>query len=149
MTTRAPSTFESLAATNRDLNAMVREGRFRADLFHRLNILSVHLPPLRERPADIGALVRHFLAKHRRLGTNGLLQAGEDFVSALAQADLPGNARQVENIVRRAIVRKDDDSPLGLGDLPPEIWSHVSQPRAAARGDAGSDLPEARQRPPA
>ena len=58
---------------------------------------------------------------------NGTLEAGADFVAALAECDLPGNARQLENIVRCAIVRKDGDSPLGLRDLPPEIWSHVSE----------------------
>jgi transcriptional regulator with GAF, ATPase, and Fis domain len=127
-----------LAATNRDLAAMVRDRTFRADLFHRLNILSVAIPPLRERRADIGVLVRHFLAKHRHLGTHGPLDAGDDFVGALAEADLPGNARQVENIVRRAIARKDDDSPLGLSDLPPEIWAHVSDRRSDARMDGAA-----------
>jgi DNA-binding NtrC family response regulator len=121
-----------LAATNRDLAGMVRERTFREDLFHRLNILSVFIPPLRERPDDIAALVKHFLTKHQGLGTGEPLQAGEDFMAALTHADLTGNARQVENIVRRAIVSKEDASPLGLGDLPPEIWSQVSQARAEA-----------------
>jgi two-component system, NtrC family, nitrogen regulation response regulator GlnG len=133
-----------LAATNRDLAGMVRERTFREDLFHRLNILSVSIPPLRERPADIGALVTHFLVKHQDLGTAGPLQAGEDFLAALSQAELTGNARQVENIVRRAIVRKEDDAPLGLGDLPPEIWTQVSQLRAEARTDSTDAASDAR-----
>ena len=126
----SPVDVRVLAATNRDLDVMVRERRFRADLYHRLAVLSVHIPPLRERPADIAPLVHHFLAKHRHLGSSAPLDVGDDFVMALREADLPGNVRQLENIVRRAIVSKDDMTPFGLRDLPPEIWSHVSQESA-------------------
>jgi DNA-binding NtrC family response regulator len=121
-----------VAATNRDLAGMVRDRTFRADLFHRLNVLSIELPPLRERRADVAALVRHFLARDAHLGAHGPLEAGRDFIAALAESELPGNARQVENIVRRAIARKEDASPLGLRDLPPEIWAQVSNLRAGS-----------------
>jgi two-component system, NtrC family, nitrogen regulation response regulator GlnG len=136
----SPVDVRVLAATNRNLEAMVREHRFRADLFHRLNVLSVHIPPLRERRADVAPLIRHFLTKHQQLGEGPPLDAGDDFINALTEVDLPGNARQLENIVRRAIVGKDDRTPLGLRDLPPEIWSHVSRSCVddPAPGDARS-----------
>ncbi len=116
-----------LAATNRDLEEMVRLRTFRADLFHRLNVLSLHVPPLRERPDDIRVLVGHFLGKYRHLRTDRAWAASEEFIAALAQDGLPGNARQVENLVRRAIVHKDDDGPLGLADLPPDIWERAAR----------------------
>lgn len=123
-----------VAATNRDLEEMVRQRSFRADLFHRLNVLSIHVPPLRDRPGDIGVLVRHFVAKYRHLRGGRAWTVGNDFITALAQDGLPGNARQVENLVRRALVHKEDDTPLGLADLPPEIWeravSHSTTPPA-------------------
>jgi transcriptional regulator with GAF, ATPase, and Fis domain len=116
-----------VAATNRDLEEMVGRRAFRADLFHRLNVLSVHMPPLRERATDIGPLVGYFAAKYFALRGQSPVPVGDEFVEALMQDELSGNARQLENIVRRAIVQKDDEGPLGLADLPPEIWAHVSQ----------------------
>lgn len=111
-----------VAATNRDLRSLVQENKFRADLFHRLNILSVHIPPLRNRTADIRPLVHFFLAKHERLRPNERLSAGTDFVEALAQMTLPGNVRQLETIVCNALVHKAEDVPLHLEDLPAEAW---------------------------
>jgi DNA-binding NtrC family response regulator len=127
-----PVSIRVIAATNRNLEAMVRERTFRADLFHRLNVLSIHVPPLRERPADIATLVRHFLRKYGNLRGNPPPSVSDEFVAALAEDELPGNARQVENLVRRAIVHKEDEGPLVLADLPREIWEHVSQQGAAA-----------------
>lgn len=116
-----------IAATNRNLEELVRQGRFRADLFHRLNILSVSLPPLRERPDDLRPLVEHFLRKHRALAADAAMPAiAPDFIEALAQAGLPGNARQLENLVRRALVDKDSDAPLCLSDLTVELWRELS-----------------------
>jgi DNA-binding NtrC family response regulator len=135
-----PVNVRVIAATNRNLEAMVRERTFRADLFHRLNVLSIHVPPLRDRPADIAALVRHFLGKHGHLRGNSPPSASDEFVAALAEDDLPGNARQVENLVRSAIVHKDDEGPLALIDLPREIWERVSR-RGAAADAAGAHFP--------
>jgi transcriptional regulator with PAS, ATPase and Fis domain len=116
-----------IAATNRNLEEMVARGTFRADLFHRLNVLSMHIPPLRDRRGDIQALVEHFAAAHAHLRARGPLTAGKDFVAALARANLPGNAREIENIVRHAIVHNEDGTSLTLADLPPGIWSQVSE----------------------
>jgi len=115
-----------IAATNRDLHAMVDQGRFRADLFHRLNVLSIQIPPLRERPADLEPMVRHFVRKHQHVNPVASRSADRGFIEALRQIELPGNARHLENLVRCALANKEDDTPLSLSDLPPEIWQELS-----------------------
>lgn len=116
-----------IAATNRDLEEMVQQRKFRADLFHRLNVLSIHIPSVRERLADLKPLIEHFLEKYRFLRSGGPLSVAPDFINALAQVELPGNARQLENLVRRALVHKDDDADLNLSDLPQEIWQQLAE----------------------
>lgn len=110
-----------VAATNRDLEQMMRQNKFRADLFHRLNVLSIEVPPLRERPEDLAPLVQHFLQKYRSLTAPASQKVDADFLEALRQIELPGNVRQLENLVRQALVRKATDLPLSLGDLSVEI----------------------------
>jgi two-component system nitrogen regulation response regulator GlnG len=91
-----------LAATNRDLEALMREGRFREDLYYRLNVVTVHLPPLRERRRDIPLLVEHFLSKHAGdLGERGVAPEALD---RLVGHDWPGNVRELENVIQRAMV---------------------------------------------
>ncbi|HAM59751.1 MAG TPA: hypothetical protein DCQ64_31805 [Candidatus Rokubacteria bacterium] len=91
-----------LAATNRDLEALMKDGRFREDLYYRLNVVSVHLPPLRERRRDIPLLVEHFLAKHgAALGECGVAPEALD---RLVGHDWPGNVRELENVIQRAMV---------------------------------------------
>src|SRR2546422_3149779 len=91
-----------LAATNRDLETMMREGRFREDLFYRLNVVTVTLPPLRERRRDIPLLVEHLLAKYAaELGERGVAPEALD---RLVGHDWPGNVRELENVVQRAMV---------------------------------------------
>jgi DNA-binding NtrC family response regulator len=97
------------------------------DLFHRLNVLSIHIPPLRERPADVKPLIEHFLKSCRSLNPAGSLPAASDFVTALTGIELPGNVRQLENLVRQALVNKYDASPLNLSDLPIEVWRQLSE----------------------
>jgi transcriptional regulator with GAF, ATPase, and Fis domain len=129
-----------IAATNRDLEAMVQQGRFRADLFHRLHVLAIHIPPLRERPADLKPLIEHFLQQYRFLRPTGPLSVDADFIAALTQVELPGNARQLENLVRWALVNKDDDTPLQLRDLPLDIWQQLSEPRTRPRVQSGPGI---------
>src|SRR5215831_6677459 len=107
-----------IAATNRSLDAMVQQRTFRADLFHRLHVLAIHIPPLRERPADLKPLIEHFLEKYQGLRPTGALSADPEFIEALTQLQLPGNARQLENLVRWALIHKNDDTSLTLRDLP-------------------------------
>ena len=125
-----------IAATNRNLEAMVQHGTFRADLFHRLHVLAIHIPPLRERPADLRPLIEHFLEKNRFLKPTGPLSVDPDFIAALTQVELPGNARQVENLVRWALVNKDDETPLTLHDLPLDIWQQLSEQETGRQGQS-------------
>jgi transcriptional regulator with PAS, ATPase and Fis domain len=117
--------FRVIAATNRDLEQMVEQREFRADLFHRLNVLSTHICPLRERAADLKPLIEHFLSKYRAVATSRTYSMDRDFVEALIRLQLPGNVRQLENLVRRVLVNKMDDTPLSLSDLPAEIWQQL------------------------
>jgi two-component system, NtrC family, nitrogen regulation response regulator GlnG len=91
-----------LAATHRDLDALMKEGRFREDLYYRLNVVTVNLPPLRERRRDIPLLVEHFLAKYsEELGERAI---GPDTLDRLVGYGWPGNVRELENVVQRAMV---------------------------------------------
>src|SRR5207245_4241873 len=91
-----------LAATNRDLEALMKDGRFREDLYYRLNVVTMSLPPLRERRRDIPLLVEHFLAKYAaELGERGVAPEALD---RLVGYDWPGNVRELENVVQRAMV---------------------------------------------
>ncbi|OLE52307.1 MAG: hypothetical protein AUG51_18835 [Acidobacteria bacterium 13_1_20CM_3_53_8] len=122
-----PVNVRIIAATNRSLEEMVMQGKFREDLFHRLSALSVHIPPLRERPADMQPLIHHFLKKCCSNESVEPRAADLDFIEALTHIKLPGNVRQLENLVRRALVNKIDNSPLTLSDLPPEVWQELSE----------------------
>lgn len=116
-----------IAATHRNIEQMVQQGQFREDLFHRLNMLSVHLPPLRERVDDIGPLINNFVTKYQSGAISKTASIDHDFIEALVQLDFPGNVRQLENIVRRALLNKVDESPLSLSDLSPEIWRQLCE----------------------
>ncbi|WP_417321769.1 nitrogen regulation protein NR(I) [Erythrobacter aureus] len=97
-----------VAATNRDLTPMISDGRFREDLYYRLNVVPIHLPPLRERREDIGALVRHFLGQAAAEGLPAR-QALSSGVEALEQRDWRGNVRELRNAVfRLALMARDD-----------------------------------------
>ena len=109
-----------VAATNRDLEQDVKGGRFREDLYFRINVVTVRLPPLRERPSDIALLVDHFLAKYAV--REGRSDAGIAPVAALALARYPwpGNVRELENVIERGLALAKDGFVLP-SDLPPEI----------------------------
>ena len=128
-----------IAATNRNLERMMERGQFREDLFHRLNMLSVHLPPLRERVDDLKPLIDSYLREYRSAAISETSSVDRDFIEALSQLELPGNVRQLENIVRRAVLNKMDDTHLGLSDFPPEIWQQLCAQRQADSGQAGAE----------
>jgi transcriptional regulator with GAF, ATPase, and Fis domain len=93
-----------IAATNRDLKQLVADGRFQEDLFYRLHVIPIHVPPLRERREDIPVLVEHFVDKHRQR-TGRRIEAVEDDVTPALQAyHWPGNVRELENTIERAVV---------------------------------------------
>jgi len=93
-----------VAATNKDLMTEVREGRFREDLYYRLNVISINLPPLRERRDDIEPLARHFLKTCTRRMKKEVAGIDEDALQALLQYDWPGNVRELENVMERAVI---------------------------------------------
>jgi DNA-binding NtrC family response regulator len=93
-----------IAATNRDLRQMVADGRFQEDLFYRLNVIPIELPPLRERRDDIPALVEHFVRKHAQRTGRRVERVDEAALAALQQYEWPGNVRELENTIERAVV---------------------------------------------
>ena len=93
-----------IAATNKVLIQEVREGRFREDLFYRLNVIGIYLPPLRDRKEDIPLLVEHFLDKHRYSSRSAPARISSSAIQALMEHDWPGNVRELENIIERAVV---------------------------------------------
>ena len=93
-----------IAATNRDLRQMVTDGKFQDDLFYRLNVIPIELPPLRERREDIPALVEHFVKKHAQRIGRRLERIEDGALAALQQYEWPGNVRELENTIERAVV---------------------------------------------
>ena len=93
-----------IAATNRKLDDDVRAGRFRQDLWYRLNVFPITVPPLRQRPEDIPLLLSHFIEKHCRKMGKPLLQISKATMKDLQARDWPGNIRELENVVERAVI---------------------------------------------
>ena len=108
-----PVNVRVVAATNADLVVRAREGTFRADLFNRLNALTIHLPPLRERREDIRPLAEHFISRFSKLRGGAPAAASDAFIAALSRLELRGNARQLENLVNWILLNKLDDEPPG------------------------------------
>ena len=106
-----------VAATNRDLQVAVREGKFREDLFYRLNVLPLELPSLRAREGDTALLIRHFLKLHGRRKGKPILEVDPAAMALLERYDWPGNVREVENLVERLVVL-NEDGVIRAGDLP-------------------------------
>ncbi len=127
-----------VAATNRDLAAEVKAGRFREDLFYRLNVVAVTLPPLRRRKGDIPALVSHFMERASAAYGKSVRGVAPGFINALLAHDWPGNVRELENAIERAVVLAKG-SELTTDDLPPSL----SGPRPNAHRDSGSLIPGA------
>ncbi len=125
-----------IAATNRNLDAMVREGRFRDDLFYRLNVFPIVMPPLRERPEDLPLLADHFLRLYREKYQRPVRALAPEVVQAFQGYHWPGNIREMENVIERGVIVCQGET-LGLEDLPAPVrnagWS--------LRGEE-MDLPE-------
>jgi Nif-specific regulatory protein len=123
-----------VAATNRDLGREVREGRFREDLYYRLNVIPIQLPPLRDRREDIPMLVSHFLEKYNRENEKNVVKISREVLDRLLEYPWPGNVRELENCVERVVVMSPGDVfPVGL--LPAEVSQHGPKgpPREAGR----------------
>ena len=124
-----------LAATNKDLTKAIQAGEFREDLYYRLNVVPLQIPPLRERREDIRPLVQHFL---KRLGASPRLTVAPDAFRALESYDWPGNVRELENALERAMIFHRDDA-IALADLPETIRA----PKAKEAANLAMSLPEA------
>ena len=116
-----------VAATNKDLEREIEAGRFREDLFYRLNVIPIHIPPLRERPDDVPALVEAFLRRHDDSGRRSFSQAA---MERLIACQWRGNARELENAVERALALCDSDV-VGLEDLPLGVAAGEQAPKPA------------------
>ncbi|OAQ21182.1 sigma-54-dependent transcriptional regulator [Thermosulfurimonas dismutans] len=115
-----------ISATNKNLEEEVRAGRFREDLYFRLNVLSIHLPPLRERKEDIPLLVNHFLKKYARKMKKDVQGISEYALKALMEYDFPGNIRELENIIERSVAL--ESGPLILPESLDLSFSKKSLP---------------------
>jgi len=114
-----------IAATNRDLEDMLEDGSFREDLFYRLNVIRIVVPPLRDRREDISALAIHFLNKAARETGKPIRGIHPDALQTLRTYDWPGNVRELENVIERAVVLADDEM-LTVHDLPAEMTRRVA-----------------------
>ncbi len=112
--------FRLITATNKDLEVAVREGRFRADLYFRLNVFRLRLPPLRDRREDIPALVAHFCAVHCRAQHRRPLRPSDDAMRLLIAHEWPGNVRELSNVIERATILADGET-LDPEHLPAEM----------------------------
>lgn len=109
-----------VAATSRDLREEMQAGRFREDLFYRIHVMSIHLPPLRERRSDIALLADHFIGRFNRKLKKRIQGVSTKAMSALARHDWPGNVRELENVLERAVLLARDRW-IGLEDLPSSL----------------------------
>ena len=137
-----------LAATHRDLEAMVASGTFREDLYYRLNVVPIILPPLRERKEDIPLLVEHFLDRFNRENRRHI-QLGRDVMAILAQYHWPGNIRELQNCIERLVVLADS-SNVSIANVPKPLRSYIDHIKGVTlssslkheKGKSADTLPE-------
>jgi transcriptional regulator with PAS, ATPase and Fis domain len=137
--TPVPIDVRIVTATHRDLMSLVESDRFREDLMYRINVIEVHVPPLRERPDDLLPLVHHFLDKHGRLLGKCGSTVSKDAMAALRRHRWPGNVRELENVIERALVLGDSDV-VDLGDLPKRLRDQPARDTSAAKGRRLADV---------
>lgn len=113
-----------VAATNRDLTAMVERGVFREDLFYRLNVFPITIPPLRERGSDIVTLADHFLTRYSRETGKEIKRISTPALNMLMSYQWPGNVRELENVIERAVILTEDGVIHGY-NLPPSLQTPV------------------------
>jgi transcriptional regulator with GAF, ATPase, and Fis domain len=120
-----------IAATHQDLEELIRQGRFREDLYYRLNVISLAVPPLRERREDIPELALHFLEQQASRSGKAVAEIDDDALTVLKAAAWPGNIRQLENVIERAIVVAEGPT-ITVRDLPADMVESVNQAAEAA-----------------
>jgi DNA-binding NtrC family response regulator len=133
-----------IAATNADLATLVQQSEFREDLYYRLNVIPIHLPPLRERREDIPLLVQHFIDRccQEQTPQRPVATVSQDAMRLLMSFQWPGNVRQLENAIERALALTPGRAQIDVGDLPPDIQRAPEGPEAAtvAFPDTGIDF---------
>ena len=134
-----------VAASNQDLVQMVKERRFREDLFYRLNVITVHVPPLRERREDIPMLAQHFLRVYAAKNNRRLDGLSDDALKRLEAYAWPGNVRELENVIERGVVLARG-TQVDITDLPPEIAGATPLPEGVVSVRIGTPLAEVEQR---
>lgn len=129
-----PIDIRIIAATNRDIEAYVAEGKFREDLYYRLNVFTVHMPPLRERKSDLEELCNHFIKTlNKRFQKNPpIKRVNSETLEFLSAYDFPGNIRELQNIIERAMIETETDA-ISCDDLPHTLRSKIN-PTASAAG---------------
>ncbi len=127
-----------IAATHRDLEAMVKQGKLREDLYYRLKVITISIPPLRERLEDLPELVQFFLAKYARKNSKVVSHVSEDAMRMLSSHNWPGNIRELEHAIERAVALSRS-SVLYPEDFPPEIQGAPS----ATVGESVEDVEKA------
>src|SRR5215467_11294372 len=110
-----------VCATNRNLEQMVREGTFREDLYFRISVVKIAMPPLRERSEDVPLLAEYFLKMFAKLHKKRQTSMSPGFLGALARHSWPGNVRELQNVIERSVVLSNGHDRLGVDDLPPEL----------------------------
>jgi DNA-binding NtrC family response regulator len=129
-----------VAATNRDLLKMTQDGRFREDLYYRLNVLSIEIPPLRERRSDIPVLIDFFIRKHMKNSSQKIKGLDPAARKLLLDYSYPGNVRQLESALERAVLLAEGEM-ITVDDLPPEMHSNERAGIAVGSGDTNFKLP--------
>ena len=143
----AEADFRLVCASNAPLEALVAGGGFRRDLFHRINVLSVRLPPLRERAGDIPLLAEHFLQRYARAHDRNVRRLAPEALAALAAAPWPGNVRELENAIEQAVILcPPERSDLPLAVLPPALGGQGWDESAAPAETGPLTLAEAERR---
>jgi DNA-binding NtrC family response regulator len=121
-----------VAATNRDLDEEIRAGNFRSDLYYRLNVISIYLPPLRQRADDIPLLAEHFLARIAGIRSEGVKHLSDSTTVALQEYAWPGNVRELENALERAIILTPGEE-IGVAALPDRVTERRIEPLVSTR----------------
>jgi len=135
-----------IAATHRDLEAMVRSGTFREDLYYRLNVVPITLPPLRERTEDVPLLITHFLVRFNRENRRRV-SLGDDLLALMSSYHWPGNVRELQNCVERLVVMAERDR-MTIDTVPPSLRGYFADMRHVARDDRSGGMTAGKERLP-
>ncbi len=138
--TQIPINIRVVAATHRDLEVHIRDGEFREDLFYRLNVVRLTIPPLRERKTDISSLVEHFIKRYSRINEKEVLNIDPKALDSLMKYSWPGNVRELENCVESALVLTRN-SVIGCRDLPSNIYNESNEIKSDGFHDDNEDIP--------